>query len=113
MPLYVRAGAILPLDPVRQYTAEIVAEPTTLRVYAGADGAFTLYDDDGVSLDYLRNVATWTRIRWNDSRRTLTIEPDARSKMKPVGARRFEVLLVPGGVRKSIDYAGQRVQVKF
>ena len=54
MPIYVRAGAIIPFDPVRQYTDEPVSEPTTLRVYRGADGEFTLYDDDGISQDYLR-----------------------------------------------------------
>src|SRR5207302_5950768 len=59
MPLYVRAGAIIPFDPVRQFTAQAVTEPTALRVYPGADGEFTLYDDDGTSLDYQKNVATW------------------------------------------------------
>jgi len=51
LPLYVRAGGIIPLDPVRQYTAQAVKEPTTLQVYRGADGKFVLYDDDGQSLD--------------------------------------------------------------
>ena len=47
MPLHVRAGAILPLGPVRQYVDEPVDGPLTLVVYPGADGAFTLYEDDG------------------------------------------------------------------
>ena len=66
MPIYVRAGAIIPVDPVRQYTSEPVAEPTTLRVYRGADGQFTLYEDDGISQDYLKAKGSWTRIVWND-----------------------------------------------
>ena len=49
IPLYVRAGAILPIDAVRQYTDERSDEPTTLRIYPGADGRFTWYDDDGIS----------------------------------------------------------------
>ena len=53
MPIYVRAGAIIPFDPVRQYTAQPVTEPTTLRVYTGADGEYTLYEDDGISQEYL------------------------------------------------------------
>ena len=77
MPLYVRAGAIIPFDPVRQYTGEQAAEPTTLKLYRGADGQFTLYDDDGISLDYLKNRAVWIRFTWNDSARRLTIEPGA------------------------------------
>jgi len=42
MPIFVRAGAIIPLDPVRQYTSQVVGEPTTLRVYRGVDGQYTL-----------------------------------------------------------------------
>ena len=53
MPVYVRAGAIIPFDPVRQYADEIVQGPTTLKVYTGANGDYTLYDDDGISQDYL------------------------------------------------------------
>jgi alpha-glucosidase/alpha-D-xyloside xylohydrolase len=113
LPLYARAGAIIPLDPVRQFTAQPVTEPTTLRVHSGADGEFVLYDDDGVSLDYQRDVATWTRLRWNDRTRTLAIEPDARSRMKPSQARRFDVVLTPANARQAVEYTGQRVEVKF
>ena len=103
----------MPLDPVRQFTAQAVTEPTALRVYPGADGEFTLYDDDGTSLDYQKNVATWTRIRWNDRGQTLTIEPDPRSKMKLAGTKSFDILLMPEGARKSVIYSGRRVRVKF
>jgi alpha-glucosidase/alpha-D-xyloside xylohydrolase len=113
LPLYVRAGAILPLDPPRQYVDEPTDRPMTLKVYPGADGEFVLYEDDGVSLDYQRDVATWTRIRWNNRSRTLTIEPDGRSAEEPGKPRRFEVWLVPGNARRAVDYAGQRVEVKF
>ena len=49
MPIYVRAGSIIPFDPVRQYMAQPVTEPTTLKVYTGANGEFTMYEDDGNS----------------------------------------------------------------
>ncbi len=113
MPIYARAGAIVPLDPVRQYTSQPTDKPTTLNVYPGADGEFVIYDDDGASLDYMKDVATWTRVRWNDRARTLTIEPDSRSKAKNVPARRFEVLLAPDGTRQPVDYAGRRIVVKL
>ena len=77
MPIYVRAGAIIPFDAVRQYTSQPVSEPTTLRIYGGADGEYTLYDDDGISQDYLKARGTWTRIAWNDRAKQLTIEPGA------------------------------------
>ena len=77
MPIYVRAGGIIPVDPVRQYTAQPVTEPTTLKIYRGADGQFTLYEDDGISQEYLKGRASWIRLSWNDRRSQFTIEPGA------------------------------------
>ena len=117
MPLYVRAGAILPLDPVRQYTAQSVSEPTTLRVYPGADGAFTLYDDDGKSLDYADGSdakTAWIRFRWEDASRRLIIEPDPRMKKSPAKSRSFAVETSDGkGTKQTIEFRGQRIAVKL
>lgn len=52
IPLYCRAGAIIPMGPVKQYTAEIVDEPVTLWIYPGADGKFALYEDDGKTFNF-------------------------------------------------------------
>jgi alpha-glucosidase/alpha-D-xyloside xylohydrolase len=115
MPIYVRAGAIIPVDPVRQYTAEPVAEPTTLRVYAGADGRFTLYADDGISQEYLQGRGSWTRLSWNERARRLTIEPGGA----PPGAtnvpapRVFDVRLLPDGATRRVRYTGTRTSVTF
>ncbi len=115
MPIYVRAGAIVPFDPVRQYMAQPVSEPTTLRVYPGANGDFTLYDDDGQSQGYLNNSdakEVWIRIHWDDQARRLTMEPDARMKKWPGGARTFAVEIVGGSVKgKSVEFSGKRVTV--
>ena len=112
MPIYVRAGAIIPLDPVRQFTAEKVTAPTTLTIYPGADGSFTLYDDDGSTLDYQRNIgATWTHFHWNDRTRTLTIEPDTRSKSKAPHPRLFEIRLVNSASSQGVTYAGKKISV--
>jgi alpha-glucosidase/alpha-D-xyloside xylohydrolase len=113
LPLYVRAGAILPLDPPLQYVGEPTDQPVTLAVYTGADGEFVLYDDDGSSLDYLRNIASWTRLRWDDRARSLTIEPDLRSSKRPDQPRRFQVRLVPSDAFRSVEYTGQRTVVKW
>lgn len=94
LPLYVRAGAIVPLDPVRQFTAQGVEAPTTLRVYPGTDGAWTLYDDDGWSLgcrDGSDPKTVWIGFRWEDKERRLTLEPDPRMKRWPGGERVFSV----------------------
>ena len=72
-----------------------------------------LYEDDGASLDYLRDVATWTRMRWDDRARQLTIEPHEKSTSKPGQPRRFVVRLVPANSARTVDYAGDRLLVKF
>jgi len=117
LPLYVRAGAIVPLDPVRQFTAQTVTEPTTLRVYPGADGAFTLYDDDGQSLGYRDGSdakIVWIRIRWDDGARRLTLEADERMKKWPGGVREFAVEAVGSDAGpKRVAFKGERIEVRL
>lgn len=92
LPLFVKAGAIVPFGPVRQYTAEPSTEPTTLRIYPGADGHSYWYDDDGTSFAYERGAFMRITCDWNDSSRTLTLSRDA---MGHQGAgRRIRVELV-------------------
>ena len=115
LPLYARGGAIVPLDPVRQYTSQPVTEPTTLRVYSGTNGAFTLYDDDGHSLGYRDGSdpkMIWIRFRWDDANRRLTLEPDERMKQWPGGVRVFSVEVVGSDARpKRVEFRGERVRV--
>jgi alpha-glucosidase/alpha-D-xyloside xylohydrolase len=113
MPIYARAGAIIPFDPVRQYTSEVVTGPTTLRVYPGANGQFTLYDDDGISQEYLAGRGQWIRMTWNDQTRQLTMEPGgAPGATNAGGTRQFQVTL-PDGTSKAVTYRGARVVVAF
>jgi alpha-D-xyloside xylohydrolase len=73
IPVHVRAGAIVPVGPALQFTDEKPADPITLMVYEGADGAFTLYEDDGVSYQYEKGAFTRIPISWTQATRTLTI----------------------------------------
>jgi alpha-glucosidase (family GH31 glycosyl hydrolase) len=114
MPLYVRAGAIVPVDPVRQYTAQPIAEPTTLKVYGGKDGEYTLYADDGISQEYVEGRGTWIKMTWNDRAKRLILEPGAPKGAKNLAAKRtFRVLLLPAGTSKDVSYEGKRVEVRF
>jgi alpha-glucosidase (family GH31 glycosyl hydrolase) len=91
-----------------------VSEPTTLKVYRGADGQFTLYEDDGTSLDYLQGQATWTRMSWDDSANRLTIEPGAPAGSTNLPSNRmFRVELLPEGTTRNVSYSGQRAEVSF
>jgi alpha-glucosidase/alpha-D-xyloside xylohydrolase len=112
MPIYVRAGAIIPVDPIRQYTSEPVSEPTTIRVYRGANGQFVLYDDDGASQDYRRGRGSWTRLTWDDRNGRLSIEPGAPAgATNAVGRRRFRIVTVPDSARAEVTFTGRRVVV--
>jgi alpha-glucosidase/alpha-D-xyloside xylohydrolase len=72
-PLYVRGGAIIPMDPIRQYTAEKTDAPTDIKVYPGADGSFLLYDDDGATFNHRKGEWTAIQMTYNDTRRTLAL----------------------------------------
>jgi alpha-glucosidase/alpha-D-xyloside xylohydrolase len=117
MPIYARAGAIIPLDPVRQFTAQPVSEPATLRVYPGADGTFNLYDDDGQSLGYRDGSdpkMVWIRIHWNDSTHCLTLRPEGRMKHWTGGTRVYAVKVIGSDVEpKRIEFRGTPVEMNL
>jgi alpha-glucosidase/alpha-D-xyloside xylohydrolase len=115
MPIYVRAGSIIPFDPVRQYTSQPVTEPTTLKVYSGASGEFTMYEDDGTSQGYLQNKATWTKLSWDDGVKKLTIlaAPPVGVTNESAARREFRVELLPTGTVKTVTYDGRRAEVTF
>lgn len=107
MPIYVKAGAIIPVDPVRQYVDQPGDEPTTLRIYLGSDGTFLLYDDDGKTLEYLKDEYSLTRLFWDDEQQSLTIESENGNTIE----RRFNVELVGSAITKTIHYEGEHVQI--
>jgi alpha-glucosidase (family GH31 glycosyl hydrolase) len=113
MPLYVRAGAILPLGPVKQYTSEPIDGPLTLIVYPGADGRFTLYEDDGATCNYQRGEWQKIQIAWNDARRTLALRLTPGSKPLPSQRREIEVRVAPDKTVRKAVFAGRLIEIKF
>jgi alpha-glucosidase len=110
MPLYVRAGAILPLGPVKQYTSEPTSEPMTLVVYPGADGTSWWYDDDGSSFDYRRGEYMRVEMTWRDASRTLSLRLAPGSKMLAPTARQINVRLAGTQTSKTIQFGGRPVE---
>jgi alpha-D-xyloside xylohydrolase len=94
LPLYVRAGSILPTGPDLQYTGEKPADPVTLYVYGGADGSFTLYEDDGLSYSYEKGESASIPIQWNEASQTLAIGKREGSFRGMLKERTFNVILV-------------------
>jgi alpha-D-xyloside xylohydrolase len=97
IPLMVKAGSIVPLGPFLQYSTEKPADPIELRVYPGADGSFTLYEDENDNYNYEQGVYSTIVIHWDDAKQQLKI--DARRGNFPgmLQARTFQVVVVRKG----------------
>ncbi len=122
IPLFIRAGSILPLGPDLQYAGEKSADPIELRVYRGADGAFILYEDEGDSYRYEKGAFATIPMKWNESSKTLTIGDRAGEFSGMLKGRTFRIVWVrPGkGAGAQADqtadvevrYEGKAIEVK-
>lgn len=111
MPVYVRAGAVVPMDPVRQYSAEPVSEPTTLVVYPGADGQSAWYEDDGISFDYRRGDAMRMIMTWRDASRRLSLRLAPGYRLRPTRSRRINIRVAGSSTIKTIESTGRPIDV--
>ena len=111
MPLYVRAGAILPLGPVKQYTGEKVDALLSVTIYPGADGSFLLYEDDGRSFNYRTGEWLGINMTWNNARRALKLHLAEGSRMLPPLRRNIEVHV--GQTTRQIVFEGRPIEVSF
>ncbi len=92
--LMVRTGSIIPMGPLVQYATEKPADPIELRVYPGADGSFTLYEDENDNYDYERGVYATIDFKWDNARRQLTIGARKGNFPGMLQARTFHVVIV-------------------
>jgi alpha-D-xyloside xylohydrolase len=107
LPVHVRAGSIVPFGPELQYAVEKPADPITLFIYAGADGALDLYEDDGSTYEYERGAMTRIPMRWEDSTRRLHIGDRQGSFPGMLASRTFEVVLVTPTKAAGFSFAPQ------
>jgi alpha-D-xyloside xylohydrolase len=122
IPLYVRTGAIVPWGPQVQYAAEKKWDNLEVRVYPGANGTFTLYEDEGDSYNYERGAHSEITFHWNDAKRQLTIAGRKGTFPGMSGKRTFRVALIgpkngagmaPAASAKTVAYSGQELTVKL
>lgn len=111
MPLYVRAGAAIPMGPVKQYTGEQVEGPLTLTVFPGADGRSFLYEDDGETFNFRSGQCMRLEVRWNDAPRHLTLQLAADSRMLRPGGLPMEIRLAGSTGVKTVVFHGQPLSV--
>jgi alpha-glucosidase/alpha-D-xyloside xylohydrolase len=81
LPLYVRAGVVLPMGPLKQYVSEVSQSPVTLVVSPGANARSFLYEDDGVSFNFRNGEFMRIEMRWDDSVRRLALRPASGRRM--------------------------------
>lgn len=113
IPIFVRAGSILPTGPDLQYIGEKPSDPTTLRVYAGADGDFTLYEDDGATYGYEHGAFTRIALHWDNARRTLVIGARTGAFPGMLRERTFEVVLAADAGSQDHTRAAAAVRVHY
>jgi alpha-D-xyloside xylohydrolase len=103
MPVHVRARSIIPTGPELTYAHEKPANPIVLWVYAGADGAFTLYEDDGLTSGYEKGAFARIPLRWSAATRTLTVGKREGEFPGMQKARTLEVILISKD--KPVDFS--------
>jgi alpha-glucosidase/alpha-D-xyloside xylohydrolase len=111
MPLHVRAGAIIPMGPIRQYVDEPVDAPLSVTIYPGADGAFTLYEDDGKSFAHKRGDFMRLAMTWGDAARRLSVSLAPGSRLRGPSPRRLEVRLAGASATRLISFDGTAVEL--
>lgn len=112
IPLYVRAGAVLPLDPVKQYADERSDAPLTLVVYPGADGASTWYEDDGISFEHKRGSFMRVDMAWRNATRTLQLSLARGARMLAPRPRAIEVRVIGQRGTQTVRFDGSPLTVK-
>ncbi len=121
LPLYIRGGSIVPFGPDVEWSTEKPADPIELRIYRGADGEFTLYEDENDNYDYEKGVHATIPFRWDDAKRTLTIGDRQGGFPGMLSSRTFQIVFVSEnhgvGIApcdtpdKVVEYSGKQVSV--
>ena len=106
VPMFVRAGSIVPMGPEMQYVGEKSWDQLELRVYPGADGQFVLYEDEGDGYNYEKGAYSTINIKWNERTRTLTIGERQGNFKGMIQQRRFTIVS-PDGNQKTVEYSGK------
>ena len=123
LPVYVRAGSILAMGPVRQHVNDLPEAPVELHIYPGQDGSFMLYEDEGDGYNYEDGAFSTIDIQWNDAERQLILEARKGECAGMPERRMFKIFLhddialrhgdSQAGSNQTVIYSGQPVMVKI
>ncbi|EGJ99290.1 TIM-barrel domain-containing protein [Dysgonomonas gadei] len=123
IPLYIKAGSIIPWGPKVQYAIEKKWDNLEIRIYTGANGEFVLYEDENDNYNYEKGIYSTIRFKWNDQNRTLTIKNRNGEFTGMLKNRRFRIVLVDQlkgigvenslKINKVVTYKGKEVSIKL
>jgi alpha-D-xyloside xylohydrolase len=123
IPLYVKAGSIIPVGPTVQYAAEKKWDNLEVRIYPGSNGKFVLYEDENDNYNYEKGIYSTITFNWDDVKKTLTISDRKGSFPGMLDSRKFNIVMVNtnkgGGENlveqpdKMVTYTGKKVSVKL
>ncbi|WP_295200125.1 TIM-barrel domain-containing protein [uncultured Chryseobacterium sp.] len=112
IPLYIKAGSIIPFGPDVQYATEKKWDQLTVKIYPGADADFVLYEDEFDNYNYEKGDFTEIPFHWNEKSKTLTIDERKGNYPGMIEKRKFSIIL-PDGSQKTVGYWGKKVRVSF
>ena len=112
IPLYVKAGSIIPFGPKVQFATEKKWDNLELRIYPGADGTFTLYEDENDNYNYEKGAYTEILLTWNNDTKTLTIGNRKGNFKGMLKNRKFTIKRIDGDT-KTITYKGKEIKLKI
>lgn len=122
IPLYVKAGSIIPAGPSVQFATEKSWDDLQVRIYPGADGEFTLYEDEDDNYNYEKGKYTTVRMTWSDKDRQLTIHPRQGSYDGMLQNRNFRIVVVDNlkglgldneSYTVNVEYKGKKLNIKL
>ena len=122
IPLYVKAGSIVPVGPSVQFATEKLWDDLQVRIYPGADGEFTLYEDENDNYNYEKGKYTTVRMTWSDKDRQLTIHPRQGSYDGMLQNRNFRIVVVDNlkglgldneSYTVNVEYKGKKLNIKL
>jgi len=121
LPLYIKAGSIVPMGPYLQYATEKVADPIEIRVYTGADADFVLYEDENDTYNYEQGKFATIAISWNEANKTLIIKDRKGEFPGMLKNRTFRIVFVcatngkgiePAAKAQILNYSGQEISIR-
>jgi Alpha-glucosidases, family 31 of glycosyl hydrolases len=121
IPLYVKAGSIIPMGPYLQYATEKAADPIEIRIYTGANAEFVLYEDENDTYNYELGKYSTIGMSWNETGKTLTIKDRKGDFPGMLQTRTFKIVWVNGkngtGVElpkqaETVQYSGKEIKIK-